>query len=143
VRQHFGDNLRFVFRHFPLTQIHPHAEPAAETAEFAGAHGRFWRMHDALYESQRWLSSTLLYGLARTLGLSDLELRDALATERYRGKVRNDFLGGVRSGVNGTPTFFINGYRHDGPFDFEDLVAAIDARLTQARTLQETRMTAP
>lgn len=133
VRNHYTNDLRFVFRHFPLTQVHPHAEPAAETAEFAGDRSRFWEMHDALYEAQRWLSMPLLFNLTSSLGLSEIELRDALAQERYRPKVRNDFIGGVRSGVNGTPTFFVNGIRHNGPFDFENLAAAIDAALVRSR----------
>lgn len=133
VRARYKDNLRFVFRHFPLTQVHPHAEPAAETAEFAGDHLRFWQMHDALYEAQRWLSMPLLFNLTSALGLSEIELRYALAQERYRPKVRNDFIGGVRSGVNGTPTFFVNGIRHNGSFDFEDLAAAIDAALVRSK----------
>jgi protein-disulfide isomerase len=129
VQQRFGNKLRFVFRHFPFNQIHPNAEPAAESAEFAGAHGLFWEMHDAIYENQDRLSLTLLFALAGALGLSELALRDALMNGDYAPKVRSDFLGGVRSGVNGTPTFFINGRRHDGSYQFEDLVAAIDSVL--------------
>jgi protein-disulfide isomerase len=133
VQARYKDDLRFVFRHFPLTQVHPHAEPAAETAEFAGDHLRFWQMHHALYEAQRWLSMPLLFSLARALELSEIELRDALTQQRYRPKVRNDFLGGVRSGVNGTPTFFVNGIRHNGSFEFEELAAAIDAALVRSK----------
>jgi protein-disulfide isomerase len=133
VRDHYANDLRFVFRHFPLTQVHPLAEPAAETAEFAGDHSRFWEMHDALYEAQRWLSLPLLFNLASALGLSEIELRYALAQERYRPKVRNDFIGGVRSGVNGTPTFFVNAIRHNGPFDFENLAASIHAAFVRSK----------
>jgi protein-disulfide isomerase len=109
VLRHFGNRLRFVYRHFPLTQIHPHAEAAAETAEFAGASGKFWGMRDAIYENQHTLAET--FGAAR----------------QYAPKVRNDLLGGMRSGVNGTPTFFIDGSRHDGSAG--ELNAAIDLRL--------------
>lgn len=129
VLAHFGRSLRFVFRHFPLNQIHPNAEPAAESAEFAGAHGMFWEMHDGIYDNQDRLSLPLFFALARALGLSDVELRDALAARAYEPKVRADFLGGVRSGVNGTPTFFINGRRHDGTYTFEDLAAAVHSEL--------------
>jgi protein-disulfide isomerase len=129
VRQYFSQNLAFVFRNFPLNEIHPHAEAAAETAEFAGAHGRFWEMHDSIYEYQDRLGLPLLFGLAQALDLPEAELREALATGRYAPKVRADFLGGVRSGVNGTPTFFINGERHEATYSFEDLVAAVAARL--------------
>jgi protein-disulfide isomerase len=132
VQRHYGRKLRYVFRHFPMPQVHPHAEPAAETAEFAGSHGRFWRMHDGLYENQDRLSVPLFFALADALGLPQDDLRDALETGRFAPKVRADFMGGVRSGVNGTPSFFINGRRHDAPYDYEYLVVAIDATLLHA-----------
>jgi protein-disulfide isomerase len=125
--KHYGDRLRFVFRNFPLTQIHPMAEPAAEAAEFAAAHGKFWQMHDGIYENQDELSPELLSELAEKLGLPEGELMEALDNHAYLEKVRADFSGGVRSGVNGTPTFFINGNRHEGSWEYEDLVAVIDA----------------
>jgi protein-disulfide isomerase len=134
VQKHFGKRLRFVFRNFPLTQIHPHAESAAETAEFASAHERFWQMHDALYENQSALGLALYLELAEALHLSGMVLSEALENGTFRPKVRNDFMGGLKSGVNGTPTFFINGRRHDAPFDLEYLVAAIDAELAQVKT---------
>ncbi|HTN70168.1 MAG TPA: thioredoxin domain-containing protein [Methylomirabilota bacterium] len=127
VQKHFENGLRFVFRNFPLGEMHPHAEAAAETAEFAAAHGRFWEMHDLLFENQQRLSDQLLLGLAQELELSATTLRQALEDGEFKTRVRGDFSGGVRSGVNGTPTFFINGRRHDGPFDFESLAAAIEA----------------
>lgn len=123
--QQFGDGLLFAFRHFPLTEIHPHAGPAAEAAEFAGAHDRFWDMHDAIFGNQPRLSVPLLFTLAGALRLPQKELQDALAAHRYAQRVQADFLGGVRSGVNGTPTFFINGQRHDGAYTFSALAAAI------------------
>ena len=129
LQQHFGEQVAFVFRNFPLNEIHPDAEAAAETAEFAGVHGKFWEMHDALFENQENLGEVLFTDLATTLGLRIPELKSALSTNTYTPRVRGDFLGGVRSGVNGTPTFFINGRRHDASFDFEDLAAAISAQL--------------
>jgi protein-disulfide isomerase len=132
VQRQFGTKLRFVFRNFPLTKLHPHAESAAEVAEFAGAHGRFWEMHDALYENQAEFGVPLYLALAESLGLSPVDLREALETHSFRPKVRRDFSGGIRSGVNGTPTFFINGTRHDGAFEVEALVAAITAALEHA-----------
>lgn len=129
VQQHFGQQLRFVFRHFPLSQIHPLAEPAAETAEFAGDYKRFWEAHDELYENQERLGAELFVAVAITLKLPVAELRDAITRQKYTPKIRNDFMGGVRSGVNGTPAFFINGMRHDGSFDFEQLVLAIQTQL--------------
>ena len=132
VQKHFGRRLRFVFRNFPLTQIHPEAESAAETAEFAAGHGRFWQMHDALYENQDQLGPQLYLALAERLGLSGTALSQALADGAGREKVRDDFRGGLSSGVNGTTTFYINGRRHDGSFDAADLIAAIDAQLAHA-----------
>ncbi len=123
--RHFGADLRFVFRHFPLSEVHPMATPAAEAAEFAGDHGRFWQMHDGIYENQERLSLAMLLALADHLGLSSDDLREALREQRHREKVQADFLGGVRSGVNGTPCFFINGLRHAGGYDFTELAAAI------------------
>jgi protein-disulfide isomerase len=131
LQKHFGEQLGFVFRNFPLTEIHPCAESAAESAEFAAANERFWEMHDGLYENQDVLGEPLLLELAETLGLSAPSLRKALADEDYAPRVREDFLGGVRSGVNGTPTFFINGQRHDELFELEFLAAAIEVRLSE------------
>jgi len=134
VQKHFGKRLRFVFRNFPLTQIHPQAESAAETAEFAGAHERFWEMHDGLYENQGTLGLPLYLSLAEALHLPEKALSEALEKHTFKPRVRSDFMGGLKSGVNGTPTFFINGRRHDAAYDFDDLVAAIDAELAQAET---------
>ncbi|OWK35840.1 DsbA family protein [Fimbriiglobus ruber] len=130
VQKHFGDQLGFVFRNFPLNEAHPHAQIAAETAEFAGLHGLFWEMHDQIFENQSMLSRSALLAMAESLGLPSAELDAALTSHQHAARVRHDFMGGVHSGVNGTPTFFINGQRHDGPFEFEDLVAAIEARFT-------------
>ena len=99
VRDHFARELRLVFRHFPLAQVHPNAETAAESAEFAGANGKFWEMHDGIYQNQDQLGLPLLFALAAELGLPQPELRDALATGAYKPKVLADCLGGVRSGV--------------------------------------------
>lgn len=134
VRRHFAQSLRFAFRHFPLAQVHPNAAPAAETAEFAGAHRRFWEMHDALYANQAQLGPNLFMALATALGLSAPALREALLTGQFRAKVQSDFIGGVRSGVNGTPTFFIDGARHDGGYSAEELRFAIESRLRHRRS---------
>jgi len=134
LRKHFGRQLRFVYRHFPLTQIHPMAEPAAEAAEFVGANGRFWEMHNAIFENQPRLSLPLLAELAQALGLPSEDLLSALESREFLSAIKADFLGGVRSGVNGTPTFFINGYRYEGLNEFEDLAEAIDAELLSAKT---------
>src|SRR4030081_2755589 len=90
VLEHFGKNIRFVFRHFPLSQVHPSAEAAAESAEFAGAHRRFWEMHDGIYENQDRLGLPLLFALAEALGLSEPDLRAALLNGTYAPQVKRD-----------------------------------------------------
>ena len=110
--------------------MHPHAESAAECAEFASTKGKFWEMHDLLFENQESLGTALYLKLAKHLGLDQLELREAVEKREFAARVKNDFAGGVRSGVNGTPTFFINGERHDGPFEYEDLVGAIEGAMS-------------
>lgn len=127
IQRHFGDQLRFVFRNFPLTQSHPLAEVAAETAEFAADYDRFWEMHDLIYENQPSLSVPFLIELAGQLALSVEDLKEALEKKIYAPKIKKDFMGGVRSGVNGTPTFFINGERYNGPDTYESLVETIGA----------------
>lgn len=129
LQQHFAADLRFVFRNFPLGEMHPQAEHAAETAMFAGAHGKFWEMHDLLYENQQRLDDDGLLEMAGILKLDVDRLRQDLAAGTYLAAVKGDFRSGVRSGVNGTPTFFINGQRHDGGFDLASLTAAIQGRL--------------
>lgn len=133
VQDHFGKRLRFVFRNFPLTEIHPLAEGAAEIAEFAGAHGKFWEMHDQLYANQSELGMPLYLTIAKSLDLPEQGLRAALADERFAPKIKDDFLGGVRSGVNGTPAFYINQRRHDASYDYEVLCSAIDTQLGAER----------
>jgi|SRR5450432_1173688 len=132
VQKHFGKRLRFVFRNFPLNEIHPQAESAAETAEFASTQNKYWEMHDALFENQSRFSPSFFPELAQKLGLDPAALKDALAKEEFKAHVRSDFMSGARSGVNGTPTFFINGQRLDGPWDYEDLVDAIGGALAAA-----------
>jgi protein-disulfide isomerase len=121
-----GDQLRFAYRHFPLSQIHPHARQAAEAAEAAGAQGRFWDMHDVLFEHQDRLGTRDLLGYATALGLDLERFALELETHTHQPRIREDFLSGVRSGVNGTPTFFINGVRHNGGSDLQSLLAALD-----------------
>jgi formate-nitrite transporter family protein len=125
VRSQLGDRLRFVFRNFPITQAHPHAERAAEAAEAAAAQGKFWEMHDMLYDHQRSLEDDDLVHYAEDLGLDADRGKAELRDGTYRERVRQHFMSGVRSGVNGTPTFFINGARHDSGYDLETLVEAI------------------
>jgi len=114
VQRSLGDKLRFVFRNFPLSQSHPHAENAAESAEAAGAQGRFWQMHDTLFENQDALKDEDLVRYASELGLDVDRFAAELDSGMYTDAVAEDFSSGVRSGVNGTPTFFVNGERFDG-----------------------------
>ena len=127
VRAELGAALLWVFRNFPLTEIHPHALQAAEAAEAAGALGRFWEMHAMLFEHQKALESEDLHGYAVEIGLD----ADAFAAELAGGdhlyRVQADFDGGARSGVRGTPTFFTNGLRHDGPYSGSVLLGALRA----------------
>jgi protein-disulfide isomerase len=126
VQRRLGDRVRFVFRHFPLGEMHPHAVHAAEAAEAAAEQGRFWEMHDAIFEHQSALDDRSLVRYAESLGLDGPRVAAALANGEYEERVRADFMSGVRSGVNGTPTFFINGHRFDGAWGEEELVAALD-----------------
>jgi protein-disulfide isomerase len=126
VQPRMGDRLRFVFRNFPIRTSHPHAEQAAEAAESAAAQGRFWEMHDVLYENQKNLRDQDLHAYAEQLGL-DVELFDKeLAEHAHADRVHEDFMSGVRSGVNGTPTFYINGVRFDDSYDRETLLGALE-----------------
>jgi protein-disulfide isomerase len=126
LQERFGKSLRFTFRNFPLAEVHPMAESAAEAAEYAATKGKFWQMHDDLYEHQTELSIELLATLASKLELDAGSLTEALVEQTFQKRVRKDLVGGARSGVNGTPTFFINGVRHDGKADVETLAAAIE-----------------
>jgi protein-disulfide isomerase len=125
IQRQLEDQLRFVFRHFPLSTAHPHAMTAAEAAEAAGAQGRFWEMHDTLFENQQALDDVSLVTYARALGLDVERFEREMAAHVYAPRVREDFVSGVLSGVNGTPTFFINGARHDGSWDAESLLEAL------------------
>jgi protein-disulfide isomerase len=125
------EQTRFCFRHFPLAQAHPHAQLAAEAAEAAGAQGRFWDMHDMLFGNQDALDEPDLLAYADALGLDVDRFSEELATGVHRQRVRRDFRSGVRSGVNGTPSFFINGVRHDGSWDLPSLVQAMQAAVTE------------
>ena len=122
-----GDQIRYAYRHFPLTQIHHHAQRAAEAAEAAGGQGRFWEMHDTLFEHQDRLSTRNLLGYASGLRLDVSRFGLELESHFHLPRVREDFMSGIRSGVNGTPTFFINGIRHNGDYDLTSLVNALRA----------------
>lgn len=122
VKQAMGEGLCFVFRNFPLTQMHPHALHAAEFAELAAASGKFWEAHDLLYENQQALADPDLAAYGRWLGIDPA---GPAARDGLLARIQADFSGGVRSGVNGTPSLFINGVRHDGPRDAQSLLSVL------------------
>jgi protein-disulfide isomerase len=127
-----GDDVRFVFRHFPLSTVHPHAEQAAEAAEAAGAQGKFWAMHDMLYENQDQLDAPSLLTYADAVGVDVEQFTTELLQHVHAPKIREDFISGVRSGVNGTPTFYIDGVRHDGSWDAASLWAALESAVEES-----------
>lgn len=110
----FGDQVKFIFRNFPLQEAHAFAFPAAVAAEAAASQGKFWEMHDALFENQYRLNEDLFDELAETIGLDLERFRSDLKSESIKEKIENDFESGVRSGVNGTPSFYVNGTKFDG-----------------------------
>ena len=121
----FGDDLAFVFRHLPLPDVHPRAQLAAEAAEAAGAQGRFWDMHDLLFSHQDALTIEALRGYADDLGLDLARFNHDLDERRWALRVERDVLSADDSGAAGTPTFFVNGRRHQGKPDQDSLVAAL------------------
>jgi len=132
IRRYMGDGLRFVYRHFPLSEAHPHAQHAAEAAEAGAAQGRFWEMHDMLFAHRDALENEDLLTYLAQAGADIKRAAEELAAGAYTSKVRADFRGGVRSGVNGTPTFYINGYRYDGNWaDTTEFIQALQAATSQ------------
>jgi protein-disulfide isomerase len=131
LRSRLAERLCFVFRHFPRPDVHPHARQAAEAAEAAGAQGedRFWPMHDLLFEHQDALGDVDLERYAAAVGLDLEQFRRDLAVHAFRDRVHKDILSGVRSDVHGTPTFFVNGVKHEGPDTLEDLLEAVAPHL--------------
>ncbi len=125
IQQRLGDRLCFAFRNFPLTNAHPHAEHAAEACEAAGALGHFWQMHDMVFENQDALEDDDLMRYALGVGLEARQFGSEVQNAAHRTRIREDFRGGARNGVNGTPTFFINGDRYDGEVSLNALLAAL------------------
>jgi len=119
LQDRFGSSLRFAFRNFPLSGVHPDARAAAEIAEAAAEQDLFWPMHDILFENQGALGRGELFSYAGQIGADLQRLKAALKTEAPANKVRADISSGAHSGVNGTPTFFINGVRFGGDWNDE------------------------
>ena len=120
-----GKKMQFVFRNFPLTQMHAYALIAAETAEAAALQGKFWEMHDLLFEQQAFLDPDVIPLWAEKIGLNLEQLGNDIRQGNPEKRIKEDRQSGIRSGVNGTPTFFINGIRYDGPLDYDSLLEAL------------------
>jgi len=127
LQQQLGEQLRFVFRNFPLTEIHPHALHAALAAEAAAAQGKFWQMHDYIFHHQHTLGDADLAQFAEAVGLDLQQYARAMAEQRALARIEEDVEGGERSGVQGTPTFFINGALYRGSWERDALLAALQA----------------
>jgi protein-disulfide isomerase len=125
LQKRLGKRLCFAFRNFPLVNSHPHAQHAAEAAEAAAAQGQFWEMHDLLYENQDSLEDEDIARFASALGLDSQRLMSEVRAGAHMPRVREDFRSGARNGVNGTPSFFIDGVRYDGMTGVEELLAAL------------------
>jgi protein-disulfide isomerase len=131
VIEQMGDSLRFVFRNFPLSEVHPYAFAAAEAAEAADAQGKFWEMHDMLYENQERLEPKALVSYAKRIGLDVERFVKDVNEGTFAARIKHDFQTGVMSGVNGTPSLFINGVRYDGARDVESLLEVLQAMVDE------------
>jgi protein-disulfide isomerase len=127
IQDRLGDQLCFVFRNFPLMEIHPFAEHAAEAAESADAQGRFWEMHDLLFENQTALTDEDLAGYATELGLDAQRLIAEVRISAHASRIQKDLRSGEKNDVNGTPTFFVNGKLFEGDPTPDELIAALTA----------------
>jgi len=133
----FGQDVRYVWRHLPLNDVHEHAQLAAEASEAASAQGRFWDYYEALFQDQHALTGKDLIARAGRLGLDLERFTDDLREHRWSGRIADDVTSADESGVSGTPTFFINGRRHQGAYDIESLTAAVTAAKTRAGLLAQ------
>ena len=124
--------VRLIYRHFPITSLHPHAELAAEASEAAGSQDLFWEMHDMIFTHQDALEFDNLVSYAESIGADATRFADELARHVYFDEVRRDFENGIIDGVNGTPTLFINGVRYDGPREYNLMQAVVDSALEQS-----------
>lgn len=125
IEKTFGSEMLFIFRHFPLSESHPYAQIAAIASEAAALQGNFWEMFDLIFENQYRLSREMLPELAKMLHLNTKEFKKDLNDPALAEKVESDFESGILSGVNGTPSFYINGRKYDGPYTYESLTLAL------------------
>lgn len=129
VQKKMGVQLKFVFRNFPLSNMHEHAMNAALAAETAGGMGQFWEMHDLLFENQNALGDSHLLNYARELGLNIKKFESDFSNPKYGEKIEEDIESGLRSGVNGTPSFFVNGKKYEGGYSAEDIIEYLQSVL--------------
>ena len=130
IREFGNDKIRFVFRNFPLNEIHPHAQHAAEAAEASAAQNKFWQMHDYLFEHQKALDDGHLLEYAQKVGLEGIrKFKDDVSRHVYAPLIEESLKGGIDSGVEGTPTFFINGQRYEGSWDLDTFSSFIKRSL--------------
>jgi len=132
VKRILGSRMRFVFRHFPQSSIHPHASMAAEAAEAAAEQGKFWEMHDVLFAHQKELIDIDLTHLALSLGMEVYQFEASRGLQKHQQRIASDHASGVRSGVKGTPTLFINGCRYRGKIEAGEIVRAAEAAMGNA-----------
>jgi protein-disulfide isomerase len=135
IEKAYGKDLKFVFRNFPLSESHPYAEVAAMAAEAADRQDKFWQMHDMIFEHQRELSPDSLLVFAKSLKMNVAKLKKDMEDEKIAEKIELDFESGVRSGVNGTPGFFINGDRYNGFYDFKSMADTIETLIKRAASV--------
>jgi protein-disulfide isomerase len=132
LQSELGDRLRVVFRNFPQSSVHPHASVAAQAAEAAAAQGKFWEMHDVIFQHQDDLTPPDLVHYALRIGLEVYRFQADLAAERYAKRVKEDYDGGVKSGVKGTPTIFINGRRYTGELAYDQMLTVVQVAYVNA-----------
>ena len=133
IKKRYGSRLVFIFRHFPLSESHPYAQLAAVASEAADRQGKFWEMHDLIFENQAGLNKEKLIGLAKVLQLDMVIFQEDLEDPELFEKVESDFESGIISGVNGTPSFYVNGDKYNGPYNFQSLSHTLDQALAIRR----------
>lgn len=130
IQQRLGNELKFVFRNFPLRNVHPNAFTAALATEAAGLQNKFWEMHDVVFENQKALDKENIFQFASEIGLDVKRFKDDIQQKALADKVEKDFETGLRSGVNRTPTFFINGKKYEGSYNRDELFQTLKSQLT-------------
>ena len=133
IEKDYKENLAFAFRHFPLAEIHPFAQAAAVASEAAANQGKFWQMHSLIFENQQLLGLEMLLQLAESLNLNMNTFGHDFKDPKLFQKVEDQFESGILSGVNGTPSFYINGIKYEGSYDYESLTRAIDQAISESR----------